>query len=53
VLLWVVMAASQVFTNFGPLPASPDRFVLLALVFYLAFALASRTCDAPPSTLAA
>ena len=53
VLLWVVMAASQVFTNFGPLPVSPDRFVLLALAFYLAFALASRTCDAPPSASAA
>jgi hypothetical protein len=53
VLLWLVMAASQVFTNFGPLPVSPDRFVLLALAFYLAFALASRTCDAPPSATAA
>ena len=53
VLLWVMMAASQVFTNFGPLPATPDRFVVLALVFYLVFALASRTCDAPPSASAA
>ena len=52
-LLWVVMVVSQVVTNFGPLPQSPDRFVVLALVFYLVFALASRSCDALPSESAA
>lgn len=53
VMLWIIMTVSQVFTNFGPLPASPARFVILALFFYLAYALASRTCDAPPSPSAA
>jgi hypothetical protein len=53
VILWCVMTASQAFTNFGPLPSSPTHFVILALSFYLVFALASRTCEAPSPPSAA
>jgi hypothetical protein len=49
VLLWLVMIASQVFTNFGPIP-SATHFVILALVFYLAYAFAARFCDLPPTS---
>jgi hypothetical protein len=50
VVFWVVMAVVQVLTNFGPQPTSPAHFVMLAMVFYGLFALASRTCDAPSLT---
>ena len=50
-ILWLVMTISQAYTNFGPLPASAAGFVVLALGFYLIFALASRACDVtPPAT---
>ena len=51
-ILWIVMALCQVYTNFGPLPASPDQFVIVALVSYLAFTVASRWCDAPRASSA-
>jgi hypothetical protein len=53
VILWLVLSVSQAFTNFGPLPSTPDHFVLLALSLYLVFTLASRTGDAAPSSMAA
>jgi hypothetical protein len=49
VILWIVMTISQAYTNFGPLPTSTPQFVILALAFYLGFALASRISEASPS----
>jgi hypothetical protein len=52
VILWSVMTVSQIFTNFGRLPSSPNTFVIMALGFYLVFALPSRTCVVAPSPAA-
>ncbi len=48
-LLGIVMLISQVMTNFGPVPAAPASFVVLALVFYAGYTLGSVACESAPA----
>jgi len=42
-----VLAGSQAYGNFGPVPPSTSQFAVMCLVFYFGFALLSRWCDTP------
>jgi hypothetical protein len=45
--LWFAMAIVQAYQNFLPITASPNQFVVLALIMYLLFAFMSRASDVP------
>ena len=46
-VLFGILAASQAYSNFGPVAKSTTQFAAMCLGFYFGFALLSHWCDAP------